>query len=455
MEFHQLCANINTLPVRALVAVMRALNNGPLGYDFSKRSKSDLQIAAHHLANERYSGGDYTRAWEEIQAFLHEQREKSDGGAEGTTITRAGMADKTDESLPEPPESGDFEGDLNPPGGGEETGESRASGPDKGDGKAEGKPGEQKAKGDKPKKEPSTPEEKLADALKQLMGQGDKPEPLTPEQIEAMIQKAMEEKAQKNVFRVEVANSDPLMPALESDERPRHEVFKEVLHAINQGMHVLLVGPAGVGKTHLSEQVAEALGKKFRFTGAVASEYKLLGFITANGTPVRTEYREAYEHGAVFLWDEIDASAAQAMLSFNAGLSNGHQDFPDAIVRRHPDFRAIASANTYGTGADRQYVGRNQLDAASLDRFYVIDMDYDSELEKSLYGNGEWVRYVQAARKAVRKLGLRHVVSMRAMDMGLRMFKTGISRGDIERAVLWKHLRQDDVLKVKKEMGLV
>jgi hypothetical protein len=43
-----------------------------------------------------------------------------------------------------------------------------------------------------------------------------------------------------------------------------------------------------------------------------------------------------------------------------------------------------AAANTYGTGADALYVGRNQLDAATLDRFYVVEMDYDRKLEAKL-----------------------------------------------------------------------
>jgi cobaltochelatase CobS len=39
-------------------------------------------------------------------------------------------------------------------------------------------------------------------------------------------------------------------------------------------------------------------------------------------------------------------------------------------------------ANTFGTGADRQYVGRNQLDESTLDRFRIgqIERDYDSEI---------------------------------------------------------------------------
>lgn len=240
---------------------------------------------------------------------------------------------------------------------------------------------------------------------------------------------------------------------IESD-RPRHEVFKEVCHAVNQGLNVLLVGPAGCGKTHMAQDIAQTLGMPFKFTGAVSSEYKLLGFMTAQGTLVRTEYREAYENGGLFLWDELDGSSAQALLSFNAGLANGHQDFPDKVVPQHKMFRAMASANTYGNGADRMYIGRNQLDAASLDRFYVVSMDYDTQLEQALYGRGEWVMYVQRARQAMRSIGgIRHVISMRAIQMGLKMQATDVPRDMIEKACLWRHLRQDDVDKIQKEMA--
>ena len=54
------------------------------------------------------------------------------------------------------------------------------------------------------------------------------------------------------------------------------------------------------------------------------------------------------------------------------------------MVERGKDCAIIATANTYGLGADRVYVGRNQLDGATLDRFIVIDVDYDEALEMAL-----------------------------------------------------------------------
>jgi cobaltochelatase CobS len=232
---------------------------------------------------------------------------------------------------------------------------------------------------------------------------------------------------------------------------PRHKAFPEVLAAVSAGLHVMLVGPAGSGKTHLADQVAQALETSFRFTGALDSPYKLLGFTDAQGRTVRTPYRETYEHGGVFLFDEIDASASAALLAFNAGLANGQQDFPDACISRHDNFRAIASANTYGRGQDRVYVGRNQLDAASLDRFAVIALDYDAQLETALYGKTDWLAYVHKVRASVARLNIRHVVSMRAIDQGTRLIKAGLPRERVEALSLWKGLDVATVDKIKAE----
>lgn len=198
----------------------------------------------------------------------------------------------------------------------------------------------------------------------------------------------------------------------------RHCAFPAILAAVSFDS-VFLAGPAGAGKTTIAEQCAEALETPFYFTGAVGSEYKLTGFVDAQGRTVRTAFREAFEHGGLFLFDEIDASDPAALLAFNAALSNGKFDFPDGSVNRHPQFRCIASANTWGGGASREYVGRNQLDAATLDRFARIAMDYDPQLENliagALHQHGEAVAYyVQELRAAARRHSIRHVISPRA-----------------------------------------
>lgn len=238
------------------------------------------------------------------------------------------------------------------------------------------------------------------------------------------------------------------------------------------GVNMMIVGPAGSGKTTAAKICADMLGLDFYGTGAINSEYKLTGFIDAQGRIVNTAFRKAFEYGGLFLFDEIDASLPGAVLPFNAALANDWMDFPDANVKRHPNFRVIAGANTFGTGADRQYVGRNQLDAASLDRFAMLDWGYDEALEAALVGApvppsapaprsiapldadqlqakaASWFARVLAARKAVSDLKVRHVVSPRATQSGVALLGAGWSWSEVEEAVLWKGLDADTKSKV-------
>jgi len=218
----------------------------------------------------------------------------------------------------------------------------------------------------------------------------------------------------------------------------QHHQLPTLIQILSTGLNVYLVGPAGSGKTHAAIQCAKALDIPFHFTGAVASEFKLTGFIDAQGRIVSTEFRKAFEQGGLFLFDEIDASYPQAVLAFNAALANDYMDFPDKRVQRHEKFFCIAAANTYGQGADRQYVGRNQLDAASLDRFVFLDWKYDENLETTLAANEEWSRHVQKVRRFVEDNKIRHVVSPRASMFGAKLLATGLSREEVEATVLWK-----------------
>lgn len=232
----------------------------------------------------------------------------------------------------------------------------------------------------------------------------------------------------------------------------QHFQFSDLVKMSSTGLNIFLVGPAGSGKTTAAINVAKALGVEFHFTGAIASEFKLTGFINASGGIVSTEFRKAYENGGLFLFDEIDASYPQAVLAFNAALSNNYMDFPDKRITRHEKFYCIAAANTYGQGADRQYVGRNQLDAASLDRFVFIDWKYDEKLETELTKNEEWSTYVQQARKVVEDLKIRYVVSPRASMHGAILLAIGMEREVVEQTCLWKGMDEATIEKIKTNM---
>lgn len=228
-----------------------------------------------------------------------------------------------------------------------------------------------------------------------------------------------------------------------------HEMLPKLIRALATGCNIMLVGAAGSGKTTLAHQAADSLGVQFYFNGAISSEYKLTGFVDAQGRIVSTAFRKAYETGGLYLFDEIDASMPDALLAFNAALANGHMDFPDGTIKRHADFYCVAAANTFGKGADRQYVGRNQLDAASLDRFIVMNIDYDEKLEKALAQNDNWTDKIQKIRRVVYEHKIRHVVSPRASINGAKMLAAGFSESDVLESCVWKGLDADSVRKVK------
>jgi cobaltochelatase CobS len=226
------------------------------------------------------------------------------------------------------------------------------------------------------------------------------------------------------------------------------------LMATTAGVKPMLVGPAGSGKTTACRQVAKALGLAFHFTGSIDSPHHLTGYQDAAGNYHRTPFREAFEFGGVFLFDEIDGSDAGALVPFNAALDNRIASFPDCgFLEAHADYRPIAAANTFGRGASRDYVGRNQLDAATLNRFAVFNIDYDEALELAIGGNDEWTRHVQNVRAALEAEKIRHIVSPRASIDGAKLLAMGMDRATVADAVIWKGLDQTSRDRATTRMG--
>lgn len=179
-----------------------------------------------------------------------------------------------------------------------------------------------------------------------------------------------------------------------------HEMFDTVLTMVNNDIPVFLSGPAGCGKNHLCKQVAEALGMNFYFTNAVTQEYRLTGFIDANGKYHETEFYKAAVNGGLFMLDEIDGSIPEVLILLNAAIANRYFDFPTGRIELHPNFRIIAAGNTVGTGGDSLYTGRTRLDAASLDRFCLVQMNYSKAIERAITNNNkELISFVRVLRE--------------------------------------------------------
>lgn len=220
-------------------------------------------------------------------------------------------------------------------------------------------------------------------------------------------------------------------------EGTRHKQLDRLVTLVANGLSVMLVGMAGTGKTHAAQQVAEALGREFyaMSVGAQTSKSDIIGYMHAGGDYVDTMFRRAYEHGGVFLMDEIDAGNANVLIQVNAALANQYCAFPDQMVKRHDNFVFIGSANTYGTGANRQYVGRNQLDAATLDRFAILEWQIDVDLEKSMAGTQaqglKWQRAMAELRGFVSDEGMRVLVTPRATDRGARLLAAEVPLDEV------------------------
>lgn len=229
-------------------------------------------------------------------------------------------------------------------------------------------------------------------------------------------------------------------------EGTTHEMFETVLTYVLADEPVLLTGPAGTGKNVICQQVAEAMNLPFYFSNAVTQEYKLTGFTDAYGNYQPSQFYKAFTEGGILMLDEMDASIPEVLVILNAAIANRYFDFPAPIgkVEAHPDFRVVAGANTFGTGADYTYSGRYQLDGASLDRFAVVEIGYSPKIERSITKDEELLDFFRCFRDACEQSGIRHIVSYRSLKR-LEKLKNSLDKTLLLVTSLLKNLEQDDL----------
>ena len=224
-----------------------------------------------------------------------------------------------------------------------------------------------------------------------------------------------------------------------------HEKFDTVVNLVNADIPVFLTGAAGTGKNVLCKQVSEALQLEFYFSNAVTQEYKLTGFIDANGTYHETQFYKAFTEGGLFMLDEMDASIPEVLIILNAAIANRYFDFPTGRVEAHENFRLIAAGNTFGTGADMEYSGRFQLDAASLDRFAMITIDYSPAIEEAIArGDEELTGFIRAFRKSCATQGIKHLATYRSIER-ISKLKECMDLREVLTMALFKGLCKDDM----------
>lgn len=261
------------------------------------------------------------------------------------------------------------------------------------------------------------------------------PQPFGAVINEAAVVELIKKHASSRVIEVRQPDHKPVKIA-----GRQHPVFERVLRLTRQGLNILLVGPAGCGKTYMAEQIAKALDLDY---GAIhgtagASESALTGWLLPS-TGGKFEYTPApfvqlFEDGdSLFLFDEMDAFDPNMLLVVNGALANDALHIAHRrgkpVVKKGKGAHIMATANTYGTGANPMYAGRSALDNATLDRFTVVTVDYDEGLERDIASSGGLtdmeMRDIWQLRRRVREAQLRRVVSTRAFQKACNMKRAG------------------------------
>jgi MoxR-like ATPase len=242
------------------------------------------------------------------------------------------------------------------------------------------------------------------------------------------------------IVREEIANAGK--PEAAAVIAPKHEFIHqtrdEVLELVQLGLNVYMKGAAGSGKTHVAQQIADIMGlalTPMQFDG-FTSPILIKGYMDAQGkfsdTPVY-QWLKSKDGGVLFV-DEFDRGREDTLVCFNSLLANKYQMFANGEVLTMTDKHVIiAAGNTAMKGSDGVYTSARKQDASVLDRFVVVEWDYDTKLERTLavsinpeFG-AAWAKWVQNVRSYVSRpdsgIKAQVVCGMRAIMFGATMLK--------------------------------
>jgi len=296
---------------------------------------------------------------------------------------------------------------------------------------------------------PAVAPQGLAEEMAFIMQKYTQPQGIDEEAVRKLIQAEVQGLKPREI-QISLPNIEPKIIGAQ------HENFEKLLKILASGGNAFLVGEAGSGKTTAGFNVAEALDIKYGLIACneMTDSFNFVGYNDANGKYVPGVAYDLYKNGGALIVDEMEKGGANAMTSLNAMLANDRFEFPNnEIVKKHDDFKCIACGNTYGRGASRQYVGANELDASTLDRFDVLEWDIDNNLELAIASNKEWCYLVQGLREAVRSFDgtIQLIVSMRATLRGEKLLSMGFKHREVFEMLVYKGLDAATKKKVADE----
>lgn len=176
--------------------------------------------------------------------------------------------------------------------------------------------------------------------------------------------------------------------------------WKYLVRSAVRGKNIMMVGPAGCGKTQAAKALPEATGRPFFYFNLGATQdprATLIGnthFKDGQTTFDESAFVKAIQtENSVILMDELSRAHPEAWNILMTVLDEGQrylrldEDINAPTIRVAPGVSFIATANI-GT----EYTSTRVLDRALMDRFEIIEVDIlNLEKEKSLltnrYGN--------------------------------------------------------------------
>lgn len=160
-----------------------------------------------------------------------------------------------------------------------------------------------------------------------------------------------------------------------------------------RGEGFYLTGPKGCGKSSLVLQFLARLN--WPCIAVTPHEHMELSdlvgrpIVQADGS-MAFQYgplAEAARNGWVLLINELDAFDPSVSIGLNGVVEGEPLVIPEnggEIIYPHPDFRIAATGNTKGDGDEGFYFGTNSQNAAFMDRFWAVNVDYmekEAEME--------------------------------------------------------------------------
>ena len=231
---------------------------------------------------------------------------------------------------------------------------------------------------------------------------------------------------------VQVSGREPVtLPANELV----HQSVPEVLEALEDGLHPYLTGGPGTGKSRLCVTAFRAMG----FDPAdivifpvsnMDQKNSLLGWtLPTTGEYVKGPLHHAFE-GKPTVLEELDAGNGAAMTATNIVLDAPFVTFPNGETLERPEQLFIVGAgNTLGKGGDMMFL-RNQMDAATRNRWVFVHVDYDRNIERAVVESildssvaGRWLSHCWAIRERLE--GERVVFSTRNIRHGALQLRRG------------------------------